>query len=153
MKAWQIYGFVSAGIDLELFFVLSGFLIGGLLMTELNNYGLFDVPRFLVRSGLRPPHFGFSGYLMLMPSLKALLDGDDPWTTFCAGKGDIGATCFLCKTTSAASPLVPSGLCAGGQFLYDASHRSYGAQGGESSPGSRFAVPARRAGRSCRSSG
>lgn len=45
------------GVDL--FFVLSGFLIGGLLMTELKSHGRLNIPRFLVRRGLKiwPAYF------------------------------------------------------------------------------------------------
>lgn len=43
----------------ELFFVLSGFLIGGLLFSELRRSGSLDIPRFLIRRAFKiwPPYF------------------------------------------------------------------------------------------------
>lgn len=75
--AWYQLGWL--GVDL--FFVLSGFLIGGLLVTELHMHGEIDVPRFLIRRGLKiyPPYFVFIAYLILMPTLKAFLGGQNPW--------------------------------------------------------------------------
>jgi len=64
-------------IGVDLFFVLSGFLIGGLLVTELQQHGRIDVMRFLVRRGLKiyPAYIVFIVYLLLMPTLKALASG------------------------------------------------------------------------------
>lgn len=47
----------QSGVDL--FFVLSGFLIGGLLLTELRETGRLDVRRFLIRRAFKiwPPYF------------------------------------------------------------------------------------------------
>jgi peptidoglycan/LPS O-acetylase OafA/YrhL len=52
-----LHRFGWTGVDL--FFVLSGFLIGGLLFAELKKYGRLDVRRFLVRRALRiwPPYY------------------------------------------------------------------------------------------------
>ncbi|MGO9838164.1 MAG: acyltransferase family protein [Polyangiaceae bacterium] len=52
-----LHRFGWTGVDL--FFVLSGFLIGGLLFAELERYGRLDVRRFLVRRALRiwPPYY------------------------------------------------------------------------------------------------
>ena len=71
-------------IGVDLFFVLSGFLIGGLLVEELHHRGKIDVTRFLVRRGLKiyPAYFVFIAYLVAMPTLKALLAGRDGWATF-----------------------------------------------------------------------
>jgi len=51
--------FAWTGVDL--FFVLSGYLIGGQLWRELLRRGTLDVPRFLLRRGLRiwPFYFAF----------------------------------------------------------------------------------------------
>lgn len=50
------------GVDL--FFVLSGFLIGGLLFKELASSGALDVRRFLLRRGWKiwPPYFALVAY-------------------------------------------------------------------------------------------
>jgi len=59
----HLYYFSATGIDL--FFVLSGFLIGGLLFKEVRSTGRLDVRRFLVRRILRiwPGYFVFLGFL------------------------------------------------------------------------------------------
>ena len=41
------------GIGVDLFFVLSGFLISGLLFSELRKTGAIHVGRFLIRRGLK----------------------------------------------------------------------------------------------------
>jgi peptidoglycan/LPS O-acetylase OafA/YrhL len=78
--AWVWVG----GLGVDLFFVLSGFLIGGLLLTELDRHGRIDVPRFLVRRGLKiyPPYLVFIVYLVLMPTAKAFMSGGNEWATF-----------------------------------------------------------------------
>jgi peptidoglycan/LPS O-acetylase OafA/YrhL len=70
---WYTIGWL--GVDL--FFVLSGFLIGGLLLSEHQKYGQMHVGRFLVRRGLKiyPPYFVFIAYLMLMPTAKVVRAG------------------------------------------------------------------------------
>ena len=71
-------------LGVDLFFVLSGFLIGGLLISEFEKHGKIDVPRFLGRRGLKiyPLYFIFLAYLLLMPTLKTLLHRGDAWGTF-----------------------------------------------------------------------
>lgn len=49
--AWTIHCFGWTGVDL--FFVLSGFLVGGLLFKELRTRGSLDVRRFLIRRGFK----------------------------------------------------------------------------------------------------
>lgn len=55
--ATALYTFGWTGVDL--FFVLSGFLIGGLLFREIRLHGRLDVRRFLVRRGFKiwPSYF------------------------------------------------------------------------------------------------
>jgi peptidoglycan/LPS O-acetylase OafA/YrhL len=61
----RLYYFSATGIDL--FFVLSGFLIGGLLFKELRNTGGLDVRRFLIRRCLRiwPGYYVFIAFVFL----------------------------------------------------------------------------------------
>lgn len=72
---WNRIGWI--GVDL--FFVLSGFLIGGLLLSELDRHGRLDVPRFLVRRGLKlyPPYYVFIGALIVLPAVKVAARGGD----------------------------------------------------------------------------
>jgi peptidoglycan/LPS O-acetylase OafA/YrhL len=54
---WKLHQFGWSGVDL--FFVLSGFLIGGLLLSELEKTGSLNIARFLLRRGLKlwPSYF------------------------------------------------------------------------------------------------
>jgi len=45
--------FKSCWIGVDLFFVLSGFLVGGLLIREFNKRGTVSISRFLIRRGLK----------------------------------------------------------------------------------------------------
>jgi peptidoglycan/LPS O-acetylase OafA/YrhL len=71
-------------LGVDLFFVLSGFLIGGLLISEYEKHGRIELGRFLIRRGLKiyPPYFVFIGYLILWPCVKALIVGRDLWSAF-----------------------------------------------------------------------
>jgi peptidoglycan/LPS O-acetylase OafA/YrhL len=82
---WQNHGFL--GVDL--FFVLSGFLIGGLLISEHTRHGRVNVMRFLIRRGLKiyPLYFIFLGYLILFPAFKAAVGRGDSLEVLMAGFG------------------------------------------------------------------
>ena len=60
--------FGGSGVDL--FFVLSGFLIGGLLFKEIRASGRLDLPRFFVRRGLK---IFPSYYLLVLVALALVL--------------------------------------------------------------------------------
>jgi peptidoglycan/LPS O-acetylase OafA/YrhL len=64
-------------LGVDLFFVLSGFLIGGLLLSEYAQHGKIDISRFLVRRGLKiyPPYLAFLAYLILVPCAKVWANG------------------------------------------------------------------------------
>lgn len=72
---WHLYG----GFGVPLFFTLSGFLIGGLLLNELRKYGKISISRFLIRRGFKiyPAYFVFLLYLFFVPLLKAVLAHDN----------------------------------------------------------------------------
>ena len=70
-STWRRVGHV--GVDL--FFVLSGFLIGSLLISELQRHGRLNIGRFLIRRGFKlyPVYYLFIAYCIAMPALKAYL--------------------------------------------------------------------------------
>lgn len=61
----HLYYLGWTGVDL--FFVLSGFLIGGLLFKEIRTTGRLDIPRFLLRRGLKiwPAYFVLIGFVFV----------------------------------------------------------------------------------------
>ena len=79
-EGWYRIGWL--GVDL--FFVLSGFLIGGLLIDEWSRHNQIDIKRFLIRRGLKiyPAYFVFLAYLIAMPMAKTTLAGGDTWRVF-----------------------------------------------------------------------
>jgi peptidoglycan/LPS O-acetylase OafA/YrhL len=68
--AWILRQWGAFGVPL--FFTLSGYLVGGLLISELRRHGQIDVSRFLIRRGLKiyPAYFVFLAYLVTMPTLE-----------------------------------------------------------------------------------
>jgi len=69
-SAWQKFGWI--GVDL--FFVLSGFLVGGLLIQEASQHGTISPIRFLARRGLKiyPAFYFFLGASILLARLQGL---------------------------------------------------------------------------------
>jgi peptidoglycan/LPS O-acetylase OafA/YrhL len=65
-------------IGVDLFFVLSGFLISGLLFRELEFHGRIRVGHFLIRRGLKiyPPYAAFLAYVVLWSVTKAIGNGN-----------------------------------------------------------------------------
>ena len=72
---WHTQG----GTGVDLFFVLSGFLVSGLLVDEHARTGDVRVGRFLWRRGLKlyPAYFAFLAWLLLRPTLAAMMAHDD----------------------------------------------------------------------------
>lgn len=83
---WRIHG----GFGVPLFFTLSGFLIGGLLLSELRKHEHISISRFLIRRGFKiyPAYFVFLAYLFLLPLSKALFAGQDLRHAFATLLGD-----------------------------------------------------------------
>jgi peptidoglycan/LPS O-acetylase OafA/YrhL len=69
-------------VGVVLFFVLSGFLIGSLLVTEMKRHSEIKVGRFLIRRGFKlyPVYYLFLAYCGFVPVLKALPAGGDSST-------------------------------------------------------------------------
>lgn len=66
---WKRFGWT--GVDL--FFVLSGFLIGGLLFSELSRSGAVDVKRFLIRRSFKiwPAYYVLLAFVILATPVSA----------------------------------------------------------------------------------
>ena len=67
---WHLYCASVTGIDM--FFILSGFLIGGLLFKEVRKTGRLDVRRFLIRRSFRiwPGYYAFIVFLFFRLGLE-----------------------------------------------------------------------------------
>jgi peptidoglycan/LPS O-acetylase OafA/YrhL len=76
-----IHRFGWTGVDL--FFVLSGYLIGGLLFAEIRAHGRLDVRRFAVRRALRiwPAYYCFVAFFLVV---LAVSPGVGPYRAFMA---------------------------------------------------------------------
>jgi peptidoglycan/LPS O-acetylase OafA/YrhL len=63
-QAWHQFGWTAV----ESFFVLSGFLVGGLLFKELRARGSFDTRRFIIRRGFKiwPSYLVFVAFLFVL---------------------------------------------------------------------------------------
>jgi peptidoglycan/LPS O-acetylase OafA/YrhL len=75
-----LHQFGWTGVDL--FFVLSGYLIGGLLFSEIKRYGSIDVPRFLTRRMLRiwPAYYTLLVFVVLRESFLPGSNLADAWS-------------------------------------------------------------------------
>ncbi|EDM26555.1 Putative acyltransferase [Lentisphaera araneosa HTCC2155] len=73
---WKIRGLGWSGVDL--FFVLSGFLIGGLLLSELEQFKKINIKRFLLRRGLKiwPSYYLLIVVLALFGATNWIREGD-----------------------------------------------------------------------------
>jgi peptidoglycan/LPS O-acetylase OafA/YrhL len=65
-------------LGVPVFFVLSGYLIGGLLIAEVQKHGSVNIPRFLVRRGFKiyPSYYVFIGYLMVTAAIRLADKGE-----------------------------------------------------------------------------
>ena len=74
-------------VGVILFFVLSGFLIGSLLLTEMQRYSHVNIARFLIRRGFKlyPVYYLFIAYCILMPVLKAFFSDESASKVFSSG--------------------------------------------------------------------
>jgi len=65
-----LHRFGWTGVDL--FFVLSGFLVGGLLFKELRQHGRLDVRRFILRRGFKiwPGYYVFLAVMLLLELMR-----------------------------------------------------------------------------------
>lgn len=70
---WRFRMFGSSGIDL--FFNLSGFLVGGLLIKELAKYQTINFPRFFLRRGFKI----WPSYFVLLAVLAIFVPGAENW--------------------------------------------------------------------------
>ena len=73
-SVWHQVGWT--GVDL--FFVLSGFLVSGLLFTEYQKHGALRIGRFLIRRGFKiyPPFYVFLGATLLVEAWRSGLTGE-----------------------------------------------------------------------------
>jgi len=90
IAGWQRGGWI--GVDL--FFVLSGFLISGLLFREYDRHGQIKLSRFLARRGLRiyPPFYAFLAITVL---LQIVLDAPIFSEVVCCYQLSLWAGCLL----------------------------------------------------------
>jgi peptidoglycan/LPS O-acetylase OafA/YrhL len=86
-------------MGVDLFFVLSGFLIAGLLFREQKEHGEIRIGRFYIRRGLKiyPPF-----YLLIAITLVR-----DWWGGIPIKPDHLAAECFLSKLSSAAGWQLP----------------------------------------------
>jgi peptidoglycan/LPS O-acetylase OafA/YrhL len=75
-----LHDFGWSGVDL--FFVLRGFLIGGLLFSEIQKFGELDLGRFFARRALRiwPPYFALILYLFVTISMDPAVGLPGAWS-------------------------------------------------------------------------
>lgn len=68
--AWKKIGWIGV----EIFFVMSGYLVGTLIFNEINKTGKFDITRFLIRRGFKiyPSYYLFFAFTLIYYKLKSI---------------------------------------------------------------------------------
>jgi peptidoglycan/LPS O-acetylase OafA/YrhL len=101
-RIWHDYG----AFGVSLFFTLSGYLVGGLLLSELRKRGSISIKRFLIRRGFKiyPAYFVFLLYLILMPAAKATAAGKDPLSVIMENFHDLLPNVFFLQNYVGSNP-------------------------------------------------
>lgn len=68
--AWKKIGWIGV----EMFFVMSGYLVGTLIFNEIKKTGKFDIKRFLIRRGFKiyPSYYLFFAFTLIYYKIKSI---------------------------------------------------------------------------------